>query len=306
MIAGTIETRAENQYLTTTDEHVISTSSQTPIKLQANRLNSSVTALTIDTDNACVFGASVDVNGAVACAELSATSGIRTSFVKALAGSSLVLGNDLGSGLLITNNGAVGIFKEPREALDVLGTIACTNLNAASAITVGGINIINSLDANEVNLTALQNEVAGKSPLLTNLEGTGTDFLFDSATGVLRKIYGNDGIVVDQTVNLEDPSDPSNYQIRISGTSILTSLETKQDALSTAAGQGVSILSSPTELRRIFGEDGITCAAFLDLNDPTDPRNFNLQVSGAALQTQITDGLALKQATLDSTSNVLV
>jgi len=96
--------------VTSTQDHVISTSSQIPIKLQANQLNSSITALAIDTDNTCVFGASVDVNGGVACTELSATSSIRTSSAKVLAVSSLVLGNDLGSGLLVSSNGAVGIF----------------------------------------------------------------------------------------------------------------------------------------------------------------------------------------------------
>jgi hypothetical protein len=83
-IAGTIDNRAESQHLMTTDEHIISTSSAHPIRLQANRLTSAVSALTIDIANQFVFGAPVgiltdapstelDVNGGIACASLNAS-----------------------------------------------------------------------------------------------------------------------------------------------------------------------------------------------------------------------------------------
>jgi hypothetical protein len=207
---------------------------------------------------------------------------IETSSVRAPPGVALKLANELGFGLLVASNGFIGVLKDaPQEALDVSGTIACTNLAASSAVTAGGINLLTALDAkaNDSTVTTLQTEVSGKSPLLSSLAGTGTEFVFDSANGVLRKIYGNDGIVVDQSINLEDPNDPDNFQIRISGTSILTSLATKQDTLYTLDGTGIPLLFSPTELRRIFGSDGISVTSPLNA-DTSDPTNFQIEVSG--------------------------
>ena len=91
-------------------------------------------------------------------------------------------------------------------------------------------------------------------------------------------------------------------ELAIQGADVSTSIGSKQDVLSTLSGTGVSLLSSPTELSRIFGSDGISVSSFLNLSDTADERNFNLQVSGAALQSQISE----KQDTLDSNSSVLL
>ena len=83
-------------------------------------------------------------------------------------------------------------------------------------------------------VSGLQNALDSKGPALSDLPGTGTSFLYDAVNGVVRKIYGEAGVSVDQTINLNDASDPNNYQIRISGSSLLAAIAQKADSSSLA------------------------------------------------------------------------
>ena len=80
----------------------------------------------------------------------------------------------------------------------------------------------NSLSISHINL--LQSSLDSKQPLLSDLEGNGVPILFGTQ---LRKIFGSDGINVTQYINVGDENDPSNFQIRISGSPIYNQLNSK-------------------------------------------------------------------------------
>ena len=76
--------------------------------------------------------------------------------------------------------------------------------------------------------------------------------------------------------------------------------------LSTLPGNGVDLLHTQTQLRRVIGADGIEASIVVDLSDPA--QSFQLKVSRGALQSSIgtlsstvadvTDGLVTKQPLL--------
>ena len=76
----------------------------------------------------------------------------------------------------------------------------------------------------------LQATLDSKQVALSNLDGTGTSFLYEATPGKLRRIYGHGGVEVAQTVDLDNPSDPNNFQIRISGSALETALAQKVDS----------------------------------------------------------------------------
>ena len=63
-------------------------------------------------------------------------------------------------------------------------------------------------------------------------------------------------------------------------------LGSKQDLLSDLPGTGVTLLLN-NQVRRLFGHGGIALTQHLELADENDPRNFQVRVSGEALQTAI-------------------
>ena len=57
----------------------------------------------------------------------------------------------------------------------------------------------------------------------------------------------------------------------------------QQSVLSNITGSGIELLST-NQLRRIFGADGIAVSIYLNVNDANDLKNYNIQISGLALQ----------------------
>jgi hypothetical protein len=221
---------------------------------------------------------------------LTATNGITTSSVKALAGSSLSLSNNLGTGVTVASDGNIGVrTSAPQSALDVNGLVLCADLTASGQLVASEMTVVEG--------------VAGANTAFTveNSSGTGTANHFMLAAGVQSQHFvggageyvistttahpirfqadrlfaavsaltiaannqcsfgANVGILTAApTTALDVNGGIACTQLAIQGADVATSLGTKQDALSTVAGQGVPVLSTPTELRRIFGEDGIT------------------------------------------------
>ena len=64
-------------------------------------------------------------------------------------------------------------------------------------------------------------------------------------------------------------------------------LDSKQVALSDVVGTGVSVRHGTDQLRKLFGHGGIEVTTGFNVLDATDPENFQVQISGANLQTQI-------------------
>ena len=63
-------------------------------------------------------------------------------------------------------------------------------------------------------------------------------------------------------------------------------LNQKQSILSNITGSDIELLST-NQLRRIFGIDGVAVSIYLNLNDANDPKKYNIQISGAGLQSSI-------------------
>ena len=83
----------------------------------------------------------------------------------------------------------------------------------------------------------------------------------------------------------------TNNSLSISHINLLqNSLDSKQPLLSDLAGNGVSILFE-NSLRKIFGSDGIDVTQFLNLGNENDPSNFQIRISGNAINTQLNSKL---------------
>ena len=79
-------------------------------------------------------------------------------------------------------------------------------------------------------------------------------------------------------------------------------IDSKQPLLTELAGTGVGVLYG-TKLRKIFGSGGITVSHSLNSANLNDPSNFQIQVSGAELQTAI--AALQQQVSAFSTSSFL-
>ena len=69
-------------------------------------------------------------------------------------------------------------------------------------------------------------------------------------------------------------------------TGLQAALDSKQDLLSDLPGTGVTLMLG-NQMRRLFGHGGVAITQHLELADPNDPSNFQIRVSGEALQTAI-------------------
>ena len=81
---------------------------------------------------------------------------------------------------------------------------------------------------------------------------------------------------------------------------ITNALAGKQATLTSQAGGGVTLFHSSSVLRRLIAAGGLTVEVPINVADPSDPQNFNIVVSGAALQSAI----AAVEADVALTSNV--
>ena len=79
-------------------------------------------------------------------------------------------------------------------------------------------------------------------------------------------------------------------------------LASKQPMLSEQPGTGVDLLNGQSTLRRLVAEDGLSASIYLNLADSSDPKNHQVVLSGAALQTSVsslTTTVATKAAQSD-------
>ena len=112
----------------------------------------------------------------------------------------------------------------------------------------------NSLEVRHVRF--LQDSLDGKQALLSDVPGTGISLLLGAR---LRKVFGHGGIAVTHSLNPLDVNDPINFQVRVSGAELqssiatlsatvadvsdgLTVVEQALDALSQAAPSASSLL----------------------------------------------------------------
>ena len=174
-----------------------------------------------------------------------------------------------------------------QSALDAKASTASMNtalLYKQNLIGTGSIGISAT--------SGLQAALDSKGPALSDLAGTGSSFIYDQAQGIVRKIYGHGGVVVDQVLDLNDPSNPDNYQLRVDGSALQTALSSSSDVevgsvaatliksysgaaltLGNNAGTGIVVASSgavgvlktnPQEALDVYGNCAISGSLFAD------------------------------------------
>ena len=79
----------------------------------------------------------------------------------------------------------------------------------------------------------LQDSLDAKQALLSDVAGIGVSLQFGSK---LRKAYGHGGIAVTHSVNLQDITDPTNFQVQASGAELQASIATLSSALADVTG----------------------------------------------------------------------
>jgi hypothetical protein len=346
----------------TTDEHIISTSTAHPIRLQANRLNSAVSALTIDTTNQSVFGAPVgilkdpstelDVNGGIACSSLDASGSVAGASVEAdvfapripgpiyftdkNGNTILTLGTSLNSflrgistpSLVIAGTDVLSAINARQLALDDTSVVSVDSLTTSSGITtssitapsgeldVGGTVACSSLDVSgEVKCSdvTVTSAVAGDAPVIRakNTSGGGFASLFLQSAGIVAQQFVGAGaftigtqtqhhirimadrfnagavaLQINTDATAEFGSDTSVAgALTVQGRNVLNDIDGKQATLSSLAGTGETLTNDSSTLRRIFGEGGVTVD--IPINNADSTKDFQLRVSGQALQNQI-------------------
>jgi hypothetical protein len=73
--------------------------------------------------------------------------------------------------------------------------------------------------------------------------------------------------------------------LTVQGRNVLNDIDGKQATLSSLAGTGETLTNDSSTLRRIFGEGGVTVD--IPINNADSTKDFQLRVSGQALQNQI-------------------
>jgi hypothetical protein len=77
--------------------------------------------------------------------------------------------------------------------------------------------------------------------------------------------------------------DISNYYTRTDTDNLLN---TKQNNFIDNGGEGPHINQGDT-LSRLYGVGGMSVALTINVDDPADPKNYNIKIDGSALQDQI-------------------
>ena len=115
------------------------------------------------------------------------------------------------------------------------------NLSVGGSLVVGTMNIVNEITnlqnsspnlSNYYTKTESDNLLNAKQNTITDRGGTGTGLLVN---GVLSRIYGLGDIDISMTLNLNNSSDPTNYNIKVDGTILKNAIQAKQDLLTTSS-----------------------------------------------------------------------
>jgi hypothetical protein len=204
----------------------------------------------------------------------------------------------------------------PGVTINTSGHVA-NNLSVGGSLVVGTTNILNVIaDLQNNDVTSFLYEFDGGSytdlnlqhPFGINLAVTSnanplsTEILLsmDTTSGVTINTSGHvannlsvgGSLVVGTTkilnaiTDLQNNSSSvnlSNYYTRTDTDSLLN---TKQNNFIDNGGEGTPINQGDT-LSRLYGIGGMSVALTINVNDPTDPKNYNIKIDGSELQDQI-------------------
>ena len=177
--------------------------------------------------------------------------------------SGCVFGVNLTTGNLTVN----GTFTASGGISGVYSSAVVDNLLSAKqpTITTGSLPIS--------HVANLQSSLDAKQSLLSDRDGTGVSLR--DGNSVLRRIFGVNGISVTVPLNIGDPTDPENFQLKLDGSALQTAIAAKQNAITSSSSLTVADLtvSNPT---------GHTNVLFQNTN--SGYTNFDLSAQGCAFR----------------------
>jgi hypothetical protein len=257
--------------------------------MQANRSNSSILAIDIDTDNNVNFGSSVSTAGALTVQGRNVLNDIDGKQATVTANSLAISDVALLSESLANKQGA---------------------LDSSSAIEVGSLNVGGQVTCADLTATSAD---AGDAPVIRakNTSGGGFASLFLESAGIVVQQFCGAGIytigtqtahririmadrfnagAVALTINVDATAEFGSSvstagALTVQGRNVLNEIDGKQPTLSSLAGTGQTLTNDSSTLRRIFGEGGVTVD--VPINNANSNKNFQLRVSGQVLQNQI-------------------
>lgn len=301
--SGPLESRVESHHLTSPTEHRISTSSSHPIRIQANRLNSAVTAIEISTDNSVTFGSAVDVAGALSVqgTDIVSAVGSKQPLLGTLAGTGVPLQFDQQNLRRIYGSDgiAVSTFLDPANEFDERNNmirVSGAELQSQLQSAIDGIPVLDgtsqlsvqSLTADAVSCTSL---TASGPVTVQNL------LVADSVNHLSAFVYNSS----------TNPGAHASYKLQAAGSGVMQYVSAVEYSIGTDnaipirpnrfAG-GVTALSMNTDSTCTFGGR----ATMPSLTVAGEITCASLAVQGA----DVIEAIAQKQDVLTSSSRVSV
>ena len=163
-------------------------------------------------------------------------------FTGATFGTNVTTTNLTVNGTFTPSGGIAGYYSS--AAVDTLLSGKQPTITAGS-LAIGDVaNLQTSLNGKQPTVTAgslaisdvanLQTSLDAKEALLYDHTGTGVTLRYGSE---LRRAFGANGISVLVPINIANPSDPENFNLKIDGSALQTSIATKADSSSVTALQ---------------------------------------------------------------------
>jgi len=119
------------------------------------------------------------------------------------------------------------------------------NLTASQGLTVQGSFTANGGISGVYTSSQTDALLNQKQAILSDNAGTGVTLRDNTA---MRRVFGTGGVNVTVPLNIADATDPQNYNLKIDGSALQTSIGSKQDALTSSSSVAVGTLTAATEI----------------------------------------------------------
>jgi len=119
------------------------------------------------------------------------------------------------------------------------------NLTATQGLTVQGTFTANGGISGVYTSSQTDALLNQKQAILSDNAGTGVTLRDNTA---MRRVFGTGGVNVTVPLNIADATDPQNYNLKIDGSALQTSIGSKQDALTSSSSVAVGTLTAATEI----------------------------------------------------------
>ena len=194
-------------------------------------------------------------------------------------------------GMLIKRGGLTFITISPFTGVTFGANVTTGNLTCNGTFTAsGGISgvyssaaVDNLLSGKQPTITTgslpishvanLQSSLDARQSLLSDRDGSGVTLR--DGNSVLRRIFGANAISVVVLINLGNPTDPDNFQLKVDGSVLQNAIAAKQDALTSSSNLTLAELTvhNPTSHTQILFQ-----------NTGSGYTNFDLESQGCGFR----------------------